>query len=148
MCQRKAGAGEETFSKTYLTQIRTWWKYSQVINLPLRLPLDAGWPHNCVSPLLLRSPQEKICQRLAHCWFMNHKSCAAKYYLKTISSNLFSSHSEKLNLSSWHNSGFYWRHKQPGFCSLTLCHLTWTDYCRLILDGYHRAEKSACYPPK
>lgn len=58
-------------------------------------------PQLCFSPAAQVPPGENLS---ATCTLLiyerNHKSCAAKYYLKTISSNLFSSHSEKLNLSS------------------------------------------------
>lgn len=91
MCQHKASAAEEPFSKTYLRAIHICWKYSQVINLLLRLPSSAGCPHNHASPLPLGSPTEEpsvTCTLIIY--EHNHQSCATNYCCKTISPNLLS----------------------------------------------------------
>ena len=92
MCQHKASAAEERLSKAYLRAIHICWKYSQVINLPLRLPSSAGCPHNHASPLPLGSPagEEPSVTCTLLIYEHNHQSCASKYCCKTISPNLLS----------------------------------------------------------
>lgn len=153
MCQCKASAGKEPLLKTYLTQIHTCWKYSQVIKLPLKRSSSAGCPHNCASPLTLRCPQEKPHQWLPGCWFMN---ITLNHVPQTTTLKCSLQHLKfiwgKLNLPTWPNSGVVGFLKIRGAGILLfdpLYHPTWTvTTVTECLMSIRRPEKSKHYPPK